>query len=97
MIGLCEGGRSELFQGALAVVWQFLDSLANDQLKDELVLQKAVALLGDLANEMAVHTKAVIQQPFVVKLVSVAQASSNEQTREYANWTKEKLEVVHRS
>jgi importin subunit beta-1 len=97
MIGLSEGGRSESFLGALTAVWQFLSFLANDSLKDEIVLQKAVALLGDLANEMPDPVKPIIQQPFVVQLVSAAQASSNDETREYANWTKEKLELVMRS
>lgn len=97
MIGLSEGGRSQSFLGALTAVWQFLSFLANDSLKDEIVLQKAVALLGDLANEMPDPVKPIIQQPFVVQLVSAAQASSNDETREYANWTKEKLELVMRS
>lgn len=97
MIGLSEGGRSQSFLGALTAVWQFLSFLANDSLKDEIVLQKAVTLLGDLANEMPEQVKPIIQQPFVVQLVSAAQASSNDETREYANWTKEKLELVMRS
>jgi importin subunit beta-1 len=97
MIGLSEGGRSQSFLGALTAVWQFLSFLANDSLKDEIVLQKAVTLLGDLANEMPEQVKPIIQQPFVVQLVSAAQASSNDETREYANWAKEKLELVMRS
>lgn len=90
-VGLSEGKRTDLFVGSVPAVLQFLNMLATDQTKDDLVLQKAVALLGDLANEMGGQVKMHLTQPFVHHLVQQAEISQDDQVRQYAEWSKSKL------
>lgn len=93
-VGLSEGGRTDLFVGNVPAVIQFLGMLADDSSKDDLVLQKAVALLGDLANEMGPQVKMHLVQPFVQQIVQQAEVSQDGQVRQYAEWSKMKLSVL---
>ena len=93
-VGLSEGGRTDLFDGSVPAVLQFLNMLATDQTKDDLVLQKAVALLGDLANEMGQQVKMHLTQPFVQQIVQQAEVSQDDQVRQYAEWSKSKLQAL---
>jgi len=93
-VGLSEGGRADLFVGSVPPVLQFLSTLASDQTKDDMVLQKAVALLGDLANEMGPQVKNHLQQPFVEQLVNQAITSQDESVRQYAEWSREKIKAL---
>ena len=93
-VGLSEGGRADLFVGSVPPVLQFLSLLASDQNKDDMVLQKAVALLGDLANEMGPHVKMHLQQPSIEQLVHQAEASQDESIRQYADWCRQKIHAL---
>ena len=94
IVGFAEGGRLNLLAPSVPAILQFLNILATDPTKDEQVLQKAVALLGDLANEMGPQVKIHLQQGFIEQLVKEGEASQDEQIREYAIWSREKLQAL---
>ena len=97
IMGLGDGGALHLFMPHVESVMQFLDFLAKpSSFKDNMCLQKAVALVGDIAKEMGSDpsVKRQISQPFVVSLVREAHESSDSSTRELAAWTQGVLQQL---
>ena len=90
IMGLADGNALQLFVPNVVSVMQFLEFLSNPaSFKDDMCLQKAVALVGDIAQQMGSdpQIKQQISQPFVLSLVHDAQTSTDESTREIAQWT----------
>jgi len=90
IMGLSDGQALHLFAPNVASIMQFLQYLSTPQsYKDDLCLQKAVGLVGDIAQQMGQdqHIRQQINQPFVSQLVQQASTSSEEPTRDIAGWT----------
>ena len=86
IMGLADGNALHLFN--VTNVLQFLQFLSTPaSLRDEAGLEKAVTLLGDLAQHMGKRIQNELQQPFVVQLVHEAANSPSLATREVAAWT----------
>jgi len=86
--GLKGGNKLQLLVPYVASILQFLQQLATDPNRDDGVLNKAVALIGDIAQAMGGETdiRNQINQPFVAQLLRDAIGSPNDGTREVANW-----------
>jgi importin subunit beta-1 len=89
IVGFADGQALERLESLLPQILQFLSSLSLDATKDEVVLQKAVALIGDFANEMGTFqaVKEQLNQPFISQLIREGLASPDDQVRETAAWT----------
>jgi importin subunit beta-1 len=90
IMGLADGHALQFFVPNVSNVMQFLQFLSTpESYKDDMCLQKAVALVGDIAQQMGSdpRIRQQINQPFVAQLVQEAGTSSNEATRELATWT----------
>lgn len=88
IMGLADGNALQLFVPNVQSVLQFLQYLASpESARDDLCLQKAVALLGDIGQQLGPAIKPQINLPFVAQLVREASTSSCEQTREMGIWT----------
>jgi len=90
IMGLADGNALQFFVPNVVSVMQFLEYLSKpESFKDDLCLQKAVALVGDIAQQMGSdqQIKQQINQPFVASLLQEAQVSSDDCTREIASWT----------
>lgn len=94
IVGLAEGGRPELFFKYVDAVMQFMSKLAADMNKDELVLTKAITLLGDLAKEIGAPLKPYLQQQYVGILIQQAESSQDQEMQEYVSWSKEQLTAL---
>ena len=90
IMGFGDSQALHLFVPNVVSVMQFLEYLSTPtSYKDDMCLQKAVALVGDIAKEMGSDPsiKHQISQPFVVSLVREAHESTDGATREIAAWT----------
>lgn len=90
IMGFADGKALHKFAPNVGSVMQFLEFLSTPQsYKDDLCLQKAVALVGDIAQQMGTdqQIKQQINQPFVASLLQEAQVSADDSTREIASWT----------
>jgi len=90
IMGLADGQSLHLFAPNVTSVMQFVQFLATpNSHKDDQVLQKAVALVGDIAQQMGQEQQIqqMINQPFVAQLVDEASSSVEVPTREIAQWT----------
>lgn len=90
IMGLADGNALHLFIPNVSDILQFLQFLSTpESYRDDMCLQKAVALVGDIAQQMGTDQRIRLQinQPFVAQLVQDAGSSSNENTRELAIWT----------
>ena len=98
LVGLAEGGAIDVFLSSLPNVLQFLNFLASDGSKDELVLQKAVVLVGDIAHEAGSKpdVKHQINLPFVGQLIREALSSQNKTMQQDAQWAASVVEKAVR-
>ena len=90
IMGLANDNAFHLLVPTVDSVMQFLDILSLPaSLTDDMCLQKAVALVRDIAQQMgtAPQIKEQLSRPFVLSLVRDAQASTDESTREIADST----------
>jgi importin subunit beta-1 len=90
IMGLADGNALQLFIPNVGNVMQFLQYLSTPvSYRDEMCLEKAVALIGDIAQQMGsdARIKNELNQPFVAQLIQEAGTSHNETTRELAVWT----------
>ena len=91
VMGLADGNVLHLFLPTLPGILQFLQFLASgNSNKDEDVLQRAVALIGDVANLMGnePQVRQQINQPFIAQLIQEAMSSNDESVREIAGWSR---------
>lgn len=97
VIGLSDGNALNLFVPSVTNVLQFLQFLSlPESHKDDLCLQKAVALVGDIAQQMGSdpRIRGQLNQPFLSTLVQEAANSNNETTRELALWSRGIIQTV---
>jgi importin subunit beta-1 len=86
IMGLADGNGLHLFN--VTNVLQFLQFLSTPaSQRDDASLEKAVTLLGDLAQLLGARIRNELQQPFVVQLVQEGMRSPTPKTREMALWT----------
>lgn len=99
IVGFADGQAIDRFESSLPNVLQFLNFLSGDATKDEVVLQKAVALIGDVAHEMGSMqaVKEQLNQPYIAQLIREGLASADDQIRETAAWTGQVVEGAMRS
>lgn len=99
LVGLSEGGALHVFVPNLTNILSFLTFLASDSTKDELVLQKSVTLLGDIAHEAGStpEVKQLINQAFVGQLIREAVASQNKTYQHEAQWAANVVELAVKS
>jgi len=91
ILGLADGKALKIFLPTLMGIMQFLQFLASgNSNKDEDVLQKAVALIGDIANTMGTEpqVRQHLNQPYVAQLIQEALSSNDESVREIAEWSR---------
>ena len=84
--GLRDGNILNLFGAYVAPLMSFLNVIAEDPNRDDFVLNKAVGLLGDLAQTMGGQMKNEFNKPFVQKLVAEAMSSNDPSLVEVATW-----------
>jgi importin subunit beta-1 len=90
IMGLADGKALHLFIPNIASIMQFLEFLSTpDSYKDDECLQKAVGLVGDIAQQMgaSAQIKQQLNQPFISSLIREANASGSDGTREIAVWS----------
>jgi importin subunit beta-1 len=94
--GLKGGQKLQLFMTYVTSILQFMQSLAQDQNRDDGVLKAAVALVGDIAQAMGsdASIKSQIGQPFVGQMLQDASQSPSDGTREVATWAIQVLQTV---
>jgi importin subunit beta-1 len=99
IVGFADGQATERLQPTLPQVFQFLSTLSMDATKDEVVLQKAVALIGDIAHEMGTFpaVKEQLGLPYISQLIREGLATPDDQVRETASWTGQVVEGALRS
>jgi importin subunit beta-1 len=89
--GLRDGNMVGDFVTYVPSILQFLQVIANDPNRDSYVLNKAVGLLGDLAQTMGPQIKDEINKQFASKLVSDAMSSGEPSLVEVATWASQLL------
>lgn len=89
--GLRDGNLVGDFVTYVPSILQFLQVIANDPNRDSYVLNKAVGLLGDLAQTMGPQIKDEINKQFASKLVSDAMSSGDASLVEVATWASQLL------
>jgi len=89
--GLRDGNLLGDFVTYVPSILQFLQVIAEDPTRDSYVLNKAVGLLGDLAQTMGPQIKDEINKQFASKLVSDAMSSSDPGLVEVATWASQLL------
>lgn len=90
ILGLSDGNALHLFMPHISNVLSFLQFLASPQsLRDVACLEKAVALLGDIAQQMGTdpRIKQELSQPYVGQLIHDAGTSGDLSASELATWT----------
>lgn len=96
IMGLSAGNKLNLFIAKnLDNVLQFLQYLSTPQsMKDDQVLEKAVALLGDVAQSMGnvAQVQNQFRQPFVAALVTQAQQCPNPEAKQIGAWTQHEIQ-----
>lgn len=98
ILGLSDGNALHLFSPNLPNILQFLQylSLAESQ-KDDDVLLKAVALIGDIGQQMGSlpQVKQQIQQQFAVDLIQEAGRCDDPSGQDIAGWTQGVLQALN--
>jgi importin subunit beta-1 len=96
IIGLADGNKLNLFMANIPPIFQFLQYLATPEAdKDDRVLAKAVALIGDIVQQMAPQNpelKNHLNHPWLAHLIQEASVVPDDEARQSANWTRG---VVH--
>jgi importin subunit beta-1 len=90
ILGLSDGNALHLFMPHIPNVLSFLQVLSSPaSLRDVLCLEKAVALLGDIAQQMGtdVRIKQELSQPYVAQLIQDAGTCGDTSAMEVAMWT----------
>ncbi|GKZ01533.1 hypothetical protein MPSEU_001103900 [Mayamaea pseudoterrestris] len=101
VIGLADGNKLHLFMASVQSIFQFLEYLSTPESdKDDRVLAKAVALVGDIVQQLQSNykdsIKAAVNQAWLGNLLMEASVSSDE-ARQNAIWTRSICEEVMRS
>jgi importin subunit beta-1 len=89
--GLRDGNLLGDFITYVPSILQFLQKIAEDPNRDSYVLNKAVGLLGDLAQTMGPQIKDELNKQFASKLVSDAMSSGDSSLVEVATWASQLL------
>mmetsp|Transcript_10321 Transcript_10321/g.23477 ORF Transcript_10321/g.23477 Transcript_10321/m.23477 type:complete len:673 (+) Transcript_10321:3-2021(+) len=89
--GLRDGNLLGDFVTYVPAILQFLQVIADDPNRDSYVLNKAVGLLGDLAQTMGPQIKDELNKQFASKLVSDAMSSGDSSLVEVATWASQLL------
>jgi len=94
--GLSDGKALHLMVPNVPAILQFLQYLsAPESNRDDDVLQKAVALIGDLTKEMKdgnqVQVLGQLNQPFIAQLIDDCSKLDDQTALETANWTRSVL------
>ncbi len=89
--GLRDGNMLNQFVAYVPPLLNFLNMIAEDPNRDDFVLNKAVGLLGDLAQTMGPQIKNDINKQFVSKLVNDAMSSNDPSLVEVATWASQLL------
>mmetsp|Transcript_59494 Transcript_59494/g.66594 ORF Transcript_59494/g.66594 Transcript_59494/m.66594 type:complete len:876 (+) Transcript_59494:33-2660(+) len=84
--GLRDGNMVDKFQPFIPDIMSFLQKISEDPNRDSYVLNKAVGLLGDLAQTMGIQIKDQINKQFAAKLISDALSSGDASLVEVGNW-----------
>ena len=84
--GLRDGNKLPHFMQYVQGVMQLLQELSTDPTRDDFVLNKAVGLIGDLAQTMGAQMKPQLGQPFIQKLLQDGMAAGDPSLTEMANW-----------
>jgi len=84
--GLRDGNLLNQFMQYVPSVLQFLEDLANDPNRDDFVLNKAIGLVGDLAQALGPQIRDQINKQFVAKLISDGMASGDPSMAEMSAW-----------
>jgi len=84
--GLRDGNLLNQFVQYVPSVLQFLEELANDPNRDDFVLNKAIGLVGDLAQALGPQIRDQINKQFVAKLLSDGMASGDPSMAEMSSW-----------
>mmetsp|Transcript_19879 Transcript_19879/g.43181 ORF Transcript_19879/g.43181 Transcript_19879/m.43181 type:complete len:872 (-) Transcript_19879:515-3130(-) len=95
--GLKDGHMVESFFAYVPSILEFLKVIAEDKNRDSYVLNKAVGLLGDLAQTMGPPIKNEINKQFAMKLIQDALASGDESLQEVATWASQAVTTVVQS
>jgi importin subunit beta-1 len=98
ILGLSDGNALHLFAPNLPNILQFLQYLAlPESQKDEDVLLKAVALIGDIGQQMGSlpQVKQQIQQQFAVDLIQEAGRCGDPEGQDIAGWTQGVLQALN--
>jgi importin subunit beta-1 len=98
ILGLSDGNALHLFSPNLPNILQFLQYLAlAESQKDEDVLLKAVALIGDIGQQMGSlpQVKQQIQQQFAVDLIQEAGRCGDPAGQDIAGWTQGVLQALN--
>jgi len=64
----------------------FIKIISQDENVDEIVFNKAVQMIGDLANIYQQKIKALLDQPFIKAMVDEALKSADPKTKEVAKY-----------
>lgn len=96
VVGLGEAGRTDLFVQYVPPVMQLLGTLTADTNKDDMVLTKAITLLGDMAKEIGAPVKQHLNQQMLMMLFNQAASSSDPEMTHYTNWSKQQLDELSR-
>jgi importin subunit beta-1 len=97
ILGLSDGNALHLFAPNLPNILQFLQYLSlPESQKDDDVLLKAVALIGDIGQQMGSQpqVKQQIQQQFAADLIQQASQSGDPSGQEIAGWTQGVLQTL---
>ncbi len=85
---------------ALEHVFGLLNLVAQDAHTEDETLAQAIALIGDIATNLSkpnpgpVLEKLRMARDIIAHLIGKGVASSNEDTQEKANWTREELQKL---
>ncbi|VEU40075.1 unnamed protein product [Pseudo-nitzschia multistriata] len=95
--GLKDGNMLGSFASYVSPILEFLKVIAEDKNRDSYVLNKAVGLLGDLAQTMGPPIKNEINKQFAMKLIQDAMASGDSSLQEVATWASQAVTTVVQS
>lgn len=95
--GLQDGNLIQHFVQYVPSVLQFLQLLAADPHRDEMVLNKSIGVIGDIARSMGPQIKQQLNQPFVADLLNEGAASGDVPTAQVATWARGIVQQVVQS
>lgn len=84
--GLRYGNRIDLIHPYVSHILSFLQKVEADPNRHELVLGKAVGLLGDIATSLGPQVKDQLNQPFVANLLNEGRQTGDETIVSSADW-----------